>query len=134
MRDQYIRTGQGFVLVYSITSRASFDNLSSFYNQILRVKDAENFPVVVFGNKCDLEQDREVPQTEGKQFADSIEASFFETSAKVRLNVEEGFYQLVRVIRDYQNKVTQEDGKEKKKKMSLANKLKQLKPDSCVLL
>ncbi len=58
MRDQYMRTGQGFVLVYSITSRASFDEIDAFREQILRVKDQDYVPVLLAGNKCDLENER----------------------------------------------------------------------------
>lgn len=118
MRDQYIRSGQGFIIVYSITSRPSFENLSTFHDQILRVKDEDTFPVVILGNKCDLEKDREVAMAEAKQFAESIEAPFYETSAKARINVEEGFYQLVREIRRWNAMAAQEDddGKKKKKK------------------
>jgi GTPase KRas protein len=136
-------------LVYSITSRASFESLSTFHNQILRVKDVENFPVVIIGNKCDLEQDREVPQTEAKQFADSIGSPFFEVkiivfdtpkaSAKTRVNVEECFNQVVREIRKYLQNVANEDSKEKKKKINLFEKLKSLnikipKTGECTLL
>jgi len=116
MRDQYIRSGQGFVMVYSITSRATFESLPSFHDQILRVKDEDSFPVAVLGNKCDLEKDREVSTMEGKEFADSIGAPFFETSAKARINVEEGFYQLVREIRKWNSQVQEEPDSKKKKK------------------
>lgn len=60
MREQYMRTGEGFLLVYSITSRQSFEEITTFQQQILRVKDKDYFPMVVVGNKCDLEGDREV--------------------------------------------------------------------------
>jgi small GTP-binding protein len=60
MREQYMHTGEGFLLVYSITSRQSFEEISTFQQQILRVKDKDYFPMVVVGNKCDLEGDREV--------------------------------------------------------------------------
>lgn len=60
MREQYMRTGEGFLLVYSITSRQSFEEISTFQQQILRVKDKDYFPMVVVGNKCDLENEREV--------------------------------------------------------------------------
>jgi small GTP-binding protein len=74
MREQYMRTGQsaspcwdradepgeGFLLVYSITSRSSFEEVSTFHQQILRVKDKDYFPVVVVANKCDLEYERQV--------------------------------------------------------------------------
>jgi GTPase KRas protein len=60
MREQYMRTGEGFLLVYSITSRQSFEEITTFQQQILRVKDKDYFPMVVVGNKCDLESDRDV--------------------------------------------------------------------------
>ena len=60
MREQYMRTGEGFLLVYSINSRQSFEEISTFQQQILRVKDRDYFPMVVVGNKCDLENEREV--------------------------------------------------------------------------
>jgi GTPase KRas protein len=60
MREQYMRTGEGFLLVYSITSRQSFEEITTFQQQILRVKDKDYFPMVVVGNKCDLEHEREV--------------------------------------------------------------------------
>ena len=60
MREQYMRTGEGFLLVYSITSRNSFEEINLFYQQILRVKDVDKFPMVVVANKCDLEFERQV--------------------------------------------------------------------------
>lgn len=63
MREQYMRTGEGFLLVYSITSRQSFEEITTFQQQILRVKDKDYFPMVMVGNKCDLENEREVPKS-----------------------------------------------------------------------
>lgn len=60
MREQYMRTGEGFILVYSITARESFEEINQFHQQILRVKDKDNFPMVLIGNKCDLEYERQV--------------------------------------------------------------------------
>ena len=60
MREQYMRTGEGFLLVYSITSRQSFEEIMTFQQQILRVKDKDYFPIIVVGNKCDLEGERQV--------------------------------------------------------------------------
>jgi small GTP-binding protein len=82
MRDQYMRTGQGFLCVYAITSRSSFDEISSFREQILRVKDADKVPMVVVGNKCDLESERQVSKAEGQDLAKSFGCPFLETSAK----------------------------------------------------
>ncbi len=58
MRDQYIRTGQGFILVYSIASRPSFDEINGIRDQILRVQDKDKVPMVLVGNKCDLINER----------------------------------------------------------------------------
>ncbi|EPS43320.1 hypothetical protein H072_2692 [Dactylellina haptotyla CBS 200.50] len=101
MREQYMRTGEGFLLVYSITSRTSFEEIVQFQQQILRVKDKDYFPLVVVGNKCDLETDRQVSTQEGRSLADSFGCPFLETSAKARINVDESFYELVREIRRY---------------------------------
>jgi len=60
MREQYMRTGEGFLLVYSMTSRSSFEEISTYYHQILHVKDRDHFPMVLVANKCDLEQEREI--------------------------------------------------------------------------
>lgn len=68
MREQYMRTGEGFLLVYSITSRSSFEEISTFYQQVLRVKDKDYFPVVMVANKCDLESERQV-STAGMQLS-----------------------------------------------------------------
>lgn len=54
MRDLYMKNGQGFVLVYSITSQATFNDLQELRDQILRVKDTADVPMVLVGNKCDL--------------------------------------------------------------------------------
>ncbi|KIO21161.1 hypothetical protein M407DRAFT_130306 [Tulasnella calospora MUT 4182] len=101
MREQYMRTGEGFLLVYSITSRNSFEEISTFHQQILRVKDKDSFPVIVIGNKCDLEYERQVGMNEGRDLAKHFGCQFLETSAKQRIHVDDAFIQLVREIRKY---------------------------------
>ncbi|KAI8335658.1 ras-like protein 3 [Choanephora cucurbitarum] len=99
MREQYMRNGEGFILVYSITSRLSFEEVSTFYHQIRRVKDRDFFPMVLVGNKCDLESDRQVSSQEGKDLAKTFGCPFTETSAKQRVRVDDTFYDVVREIR-----------------------------------
>ncbi|KAI0014219.1 ras-domain-containing protein [Xylariaceae sp. FL0662B] len=104
MREQYMRTGEGFLLVYSITSSQSFEEIRTFQQQILRVKDkdpTDYFPMVVVGNKCDLEGEREVPRQDGEALAKQFQCPFVETSAKSRTNVDKAFFDLVREIRHY---------------------------------
>ena len=60
MREQYMRTGDGFLLVYSITSRHSFEEISIFHQQILQVRGKDSFPAILVANNCDLEYDRQV--------------------------------------------------------------------------
>jgi len=99
MRDLYMKNGQGFVLVYSITAQSTFNDLMDLRDQILRVKDTEDVPMVLVGNKCDLEDERVVGKDQGqnlaKQFAN---CTFLETSAKMKINVNEIFHDLVRQI------------------------------------
>ncbi|GAA5884833.1 hypothetical protein JCM16303_007293 [Sporobolomyces ruberrimus] len=101
MREQYMRTGEGFLLVYSITSRNSFDEITTFHQQILRVKDKDFFPVIVVANKSDLDHERQVQTQEGAALAKQFGCQFIETSAKARRNVDEAFQELVREIRRY---------------------------------
>jgi GTPase KRas len=106
MREQYMRTGEGFLLVYSISSRQSFEEIQTFEQQILRVKDKDYFPIILVGNKCDLEGERQVSREEGAALAKSFNCKFIETSAKSRVNVDNAFYDLVREIRRYNRQLS----------------------------
>lgn len=99
MRDLYMKNGMGFLLVYSITSQATFVDLQEIREQILRVKDTDEVPMVLVGNKCDLEADRVVGREQGQSLARSWgNCTFMETSAKAKINVSEAFTDLVRQI------------------------------------
>jgi Ras-related protein R-Ras2 len=63
MREQYMRSGEGFLLVFSLTDRNSFEEIYKFHKQILRVKDRDEFPMMLVANKCDLEHQRVVSLT-----------------------------------------------------------------------
>ena len=84
-RELYMKTGQGFLLVFSITSQSSLSELSELREQIIRIKDDDNVPIVIVGNKSDLESERVV--TRQKAFAMSRSwgnAPYYETSARRR--------------------------------------------------
>jgi GTPase SAR1 family protein len=75
-----MRTGEGFLLVFSITDRNSFNEILSFHKQILRVKDREEFPMILVGNKSDLEMDRTVNSQEGSDMAKQLKVNLFNVS------------------------------------------------------
>lgn len=102
MREQYMRSGEGFLLVFSVTERSSFDEIYKFHRQILRVKDRDEFPMLMVGNKVDLEHQRVVWQEEAQQLARNLKIPYIECSAKMRMNVDNAFYELVRVVRKFQ--------------------------------
>jgi len=107
LRDQWVREGQGFVLVYSIASRATFDRLEVFRQNMVRVK--RTHPVfVLVGNKCDKTYEREVSREEGAALARQFGCEFLETSAKTAANVDRLFTDLVRTLRH--QKELQENG------------------------
>lgn len=89
MRDLYMKNGQGFILVYSITAQSTFNDLQDLREQILRVKDTDDVPMVLVGNKCDLEDERVVGKELGKSLAGQFNCAFMETSAKAKVNVNE---------------------------------------------
>mmetsp|Transcript_23751 Transcript_23751/g.32408 ORF Transcript_23751/g.32408 Transcript_23751/m.32408 type:complete len:192 (-) Transcript_23751:11-586(-) len=116
MRDQYMRTGEGFLCVYAINSRSSFEEIDSFRDQILRVKDEDSVPLVLCGNKCDLEEQyREVSQNDGADKGKLFSCPFQETSARMRVNVDEVFFSLVREIRKSNRNVV--SGEKRKKSL-----------------
>jgi GTPase KRas protein len=121
LRDQWIRDGEGFVLVYSISSRSSFARIQRFHNQIQRVKETSlsgsptypgaplttsslgsalgPAPVMLVGNKCDRVTEREVSTQEGSALAKELGCDFVEASAKNCVNVEKAFFEVVRQLR-----------------------------------
>lgn len=112
MRDQYMRTGEGFLLVFAVNSAKSFEDIGTYREQIQRVKDAEEVPMVLVGNKCDLTS-LAVDMEQARETARQFNIPFVETSAKTRMGVDDAFYTLVREIR----KDKEQRGKEKRKRM-----------------
>merc|ERR1712025_1011168 len=102
MREQYMRSGEGFLLVFSLADRSSFEEVYKFHKQVLRVKDRDEFPMLIVGNKADLEKNRQVSRPECENMAKQLKTPFIECSAKNRMNVDQAFYELVRLIRKFQ--------------------------------
>jgi Ras-related protein Ral-A len=119
IRDNYFRSGEGFLCVFSITEEDSFQSTQEFREQILRVKQDSNIPFILVGNKADLINSRQVQLSTSKAKADEWQVPYVETSAKTRENVDKVFYDLMREIRS--RKVSDDSpapgnvGKKKKK-------------------
>ena len=97
MREQQIRTADGVLLVFNVTDEKSFKDISQYCLQIKRVKDAEEVPMVLVGNKCDLPtQGMDMAQVEN--VADLYSIPFIRTSAQTSMGVNSSFYNLVREI------------------------------------
>lgn len=107
MRFGFLRNGDGFILVYSITDKSSFDFLPDLIIEILRAKDSDNVPIILVGNKTDLEDDRVVTTQRGEILASKYNCKFFETSTNSGLSNNHIFHDLVREIR--KNNVNNED-------------------------
>lgn len=111
--------GEGFLVVYSIASRSTFDRVEKIVERVLLVKDEASYnatdsagyphshhnghptrtPIVIVGNKRDQFNDREVSTEEGRLLAMNLGCEFFETSARLNQNVEAAFKALVRQIK-----------------------------------
>ncbi|CAG8712013.1 39403_t:CDS:2 [Gigaspora margarita] len=92
LRDRWIREGEGFLLVYSISSRPTFERIKQFHDQIIRVKDTDPALVMLVGNKCDRITEREVSREEAMNLARRLRCDFIESSAKASVNVHKAFY------------------------------------------
>jgi small GTP-binding protein len=117
-----IKKADGILLLYDISERSSFDDINQWIENIKNVK-GDNFPVIMIGNKCDLEE-RDITQIEGELFANEHGFSFEETSCKEGINIEESVQDLVLNILEKKKKENLKENftfklskkKEKKKK------------------
>ena len=94
MRDMWINNGDAFILVYSIDSKSSFIHIQFIMDQITRFK-GDNIPIILVGNKCDLEF-RQVSKKDGMKLSKEWNVPFFESSAKENINTENVFFELIR--------------------------------------
>ncbi|GKU01993.1 ras other [Fusarium langsethiae] len=110
MRDLYMKTGQGFLLVFSITSSSSLSELAGLREEIIRIKDDENVPLVIVGNKADLEENRAVARAKGFSVSQRWGAPYYEASARTRTNVDEVFIDLCRQMLRKEDEQNANDG------------------------
>uniref|UniRef100_A0A8C4QDP7 small monomeric GTPase n=1 Tax=Eptatretus burgeri TaxID=7764 RepID=A0A8C4QDP7_EPTBU len=79
IRDNYFRSGEGFLCVFSLTEHESFNATTEFREQILRVKEDESVPFLLVGNKSDLEDRRQIQAETARERAECWGVSYVET-------------------------------------------------------
>ena len=99
--DRWMDYGDGFLLVFAINDKSSFDLIPSYIESIIKRKHDEAFPMVLVGNKQDLDNNREVSYDTAKQLADSWNMEYIEASAKINLNCDEAFEHLAAKVYEY---------------------------------
>lgn len=124
IRDNYFRSGEGFLCVFSITEEESLQAAHELREQILRVKnDDQQIPFLLVGNKVDLDGPRRgVGREEAQQLAGSWRVPYVETSAKTRHNVDLVFFELLREIQ--KRRQAQQSALQASKRAKLSRKKK----------
>ena len=93
----YFQSSDGFIIVYDITNTESFEKLDYWIEQI-KDNSQECSKMILFGNKCDIIEERKINKEEGEEYAKNKNIKLFEVSAKEGTNVNEAFEYLVRDI------------------------------------
>ncbi|KAI9102420.1 ras family-domain-containing protein [Phlyctochytrium arcticum] len=122
LRDQHLKDGKGFMLVFALDDKSTFEEVKQLREQIVKLKDTRRVPLVVCGNKCDLPEDQiEVTDATVDAFCLQQKIPYLKTSAKDNTNVTESFHHLVRECRRYfppasgtKKSVAKKDTKKKK--------------------
>ena len=95
----YFRNAVGAVLVFSLDSIETFNDLDSWINDLNKLS-TPNAAIILIGNKCDLKNDRQVSESEALSFAERHHIEYLETSAKDNTNIGETFVRLSRKIHE----------------------------------
>jgi GTPase KRas protein len=118
MLDSWIGFAEGFLLVFAIDDRDSFEEIIVKYNRIVKNKTKEKPSIIIVANKCDLEDKRKVETKEAEDLANSLGVKFMEVSALQKINVKEGFLILAKELLFKKGKLEsslRDDGNIKKK-------------------
>ncbi|KAI5952569.1 RHB1 [Candida jiufengensis] len=103
MNEKHLIGIHGYLLVYSVTSRQSFELIEFIRDKILNSIGNENIPLILIGNKNDLNYQRQVQFDEGQKLAEKFNCKFLETSVKENYNISQSFETLIEEIEKIQN-------------------------------
>jgi GTPase KRas protein len=107
LQDEWIKDGEGFILVYNITSRGSFEHVQRLHHQVVKTKGSSSSspslwswtPMMLVGNDCYRTAERVVSTQEGQALARQLGCDFLEASVNSGINVDKVFYDAVRDLR-----------------------------------
>eukprot|EP01126_Amoeba_proteus_P016324 TRINITY_DN1753_c0_g1_i19.p1 TRINITY_DN1753_c0_g1~~TRINITY_DN1753_c0_g1_i19.p1 ORF type:complete len:222 (-),score=37.11 TRINITY_DN1753_c0_g1_i19:235-900(-) len=99
MRELYMRNGEGFALVYSVTDPRSLMELGSLRSGIIKnqIEETQSLSIIIVGNKADLEEKRQISREAAEQQAKEWGHPFIECSAKNGTNITEIFQSLIQM-------------------------------------
>ena len=97
LAPNYYRGAKGALVVYDITDRKSFDKVVSWIKELKDQAD-KNIVIVVAGNKCDMERDRQINRADAQEFCRKLNIRHFDTSAKTGNGVEDTFTEMAKLI------------------------------------
>ena len=92
-----IKKAHGIIIIYDITNKSSFDSIPEIIKNVKEEK-GNDFPMILIGNKKDLEQDREIKKEEGEDLASKNGIEYFEISNKEGINIQEAGFSIVNKI------------------------------------
>ena len=117
MIDTWINSVEGFILVYSIESKDSFESTKKIYERIIKLKGDKKYSIIFVGNKCDLEEYRQVSREEVENFCNTKNIYFLEASALKIINIKEIFLCIARgLLQNYFPEKYKKEGNDNKKK------------------
>ena len=104
LTPSFLRNAEGVIIVFDVTSQDSFDNVKGWINSIKSNLGEKIIPIIIVGNKIDMENMREISKGDGNKTASENGFKYFETSAKTGKGVDEAFKEIVNQILDIQDK------------------------------
>jgi len=126
----YYRGAMGILLVYDVTDEKSFSNIRSWMRNIEQHANTEVVKVLL-GNKCDMKQKRTVKQEDGEELAKEYGIEFFETSAKDKINVDQAFTRMAKLIKDKRRDEVNENTINTAHNINLDNNVQKRKSGGC---
>lgn len=101
--SSYYRNCSGIIIVYDITSHESFEKVSEWVEEVRRY--VSKVPLLLVGNKCDMEDKRDVRKEEGEELSQKLGLIFMETSAKTAENIDKAFQEMSKeLVKEAMNK------------------------------